>query len=200
MRVKSTEKIESVRRFVGEYCSRRGTPPSIREISRATGIPRQTVQRYLLTLSEAGELTYDRGITATPVTEKHRRDTLCVPLLGEIACGPLAEEEELVEAYLPLPRALVGEGEFFLLRARGSSMIEVGICHGDLVLVRRQPSCPTGQIAVVLSEGEVTLKRYFPEPEEGRIRLHPENREMADLFVRDAAVQGVAVKVIKDLV
>ena len=151
-----------------------GTPPSIREISRATGIPRQTVQRYLLTLSEAGELTYDRGITATPVTEKHRRDTLCVPLLGEIACGPFNfGEENILETYR-FPKAFTGKGEFFLLRTFGESMIDAGIEPGDLVMIRQQNTAHIGDIVVVSVGDETTLKRYYPEPEKQRIRLHPE--------------------------
>ena len=200
MREKSREKAEAIRQYVEAYCRREGAPPSIRDISRGTGIPRPTVQRYLVALGEAGEITYAGGIAATPWSEKHRTACVRVPLLGEIACGLPTEEEEHIEAYLPLPSALVGEGEFFLLRARGTSMIEAGIAPGDLVLVRRQDTCRAGQIAVVLSEGEVTLKRYYPEPEKGLIRLHPENREMQDILVRDAVVQGVAVKLIKDLV
>ena len=44
-----------------------------------------------------------------------------------------------------------------------------------------------------------TLKRYFPEPENKRIRLHPENSEMRDFYVNELYIQGVATKVIKDL-
>ena len=80
-------------------------------------------------------------------------------------------------------------------------MTEAGIDDGDLVLIRRQDYARRGQIAVVLTEEEATLKRYFPEPEKDRVRLHPENRAMKDILLPLSAcrVQGVAVKVIKDL-
>ena len=56
------------------------------------------------------------------------------------------------------------------------------------------------QLAVVVSVGdETTLKRYYPEPEKHRIRLHPENRDMKDMYVTECTIQGVAVKVIRDL-
>ena len=42
-----------------------------------------------------------------------------------------------------------------------------------------------------------TLKRYYPEPEKHRVRLHPENDNMKDFFVRECIVQGVAKKVFK---
>ena len=52
---------------------------------------------------------------------------------------------------------------------------------------------------MALTDDEATLKRYYPEPEHRRIRLHPENRQMDDIYVDDCTVQGVAVKVLKDL-
>ena len=78
-------------------------------------------------------------------------------------------------------------------------MVEVGIEAGDLVVVKKQDTATRGQIAVVLVDGEVTLKRYFPEPEHRRIRLHPENSTMEDIYVDQAQVQGVAVRVWKEL-
>ena len=67
------------------------------------------------------------------------------------------------------------------------------------MLVRHQNTAEPGQIVVALTEGETTLKRFFPEPEKGRVRLHPENRSMEDIFVPSCEIQGVAVKVLKDL-
>ena len=49
-------------------------------------------------------------------------------------------------------------------------------------------------------DDEATLKRFYPEPENQCIRLHPENETMEDIYVENCLVQGVAVKVLKDLV
>ena len=194
MREKNPETAMRIRRYIDRYCLETGVAPSIRTISDATGIPRPTVQRYLVALGAAGEISYENGRIATGATEKFAEEQTTVALLGEVACGLPGYAEEHIEAYLRLPRALVGHGNCYLLRARGESMIEAGILSGDIIIVHR-----TGQIAVVLVGEEATLKRYYPEPEKKRIRLHPENREMQDLYVTDAVVQGVAVKVIKEL-
>ena len=98
-----------------------------------------------------------------------------------------------------LPVALFGRGQFFILRANGASMIEADINDGDLVLIRQQNYADEGQIVVALMDDEATLKRYYPEPENQRIRLHPENSQMDDIYVSDCIIQGVAVKVLKDL-
>ena len=78
-------------------------------------------------------------------------------------------------------------------------MIEAGIDDGDLVLIRQQSTAEPGQIVVALMEDEATLKRFYPEPQFHRARLHPENREMNDIYVENCIIQGIAVKVIKDL-
>ena len=93
------------------------------------------------------------------------------------------------------------DGEYFLLRAQGESMINIGIEPGDLVLIRKQSYADPGQVAVVIStefsDAGGTLKRYYPEPEKHRVRLHPENDTMKDFFVRECIVQGVAKRVFK---
>lgn len=87
-----------------------------------------------------------------------------------------------------------------MLRANGDSMTEAGIDHGDLVLVRCQDRAKPGQIVVALiGDDEATLKRFFPEPSKGIIRLHPENCKLDDIIVENCAIQGVAVHVLKDL-
>ena len=121
------------------------------------------------------------------------------PILGKVSCGVPKFAEENIEEYVRLPVALFGRGQFFILRANGDSMIEADINDGDLVLIRQQNYADEGQIVVALMDDEATLKRYYPEPENQRIRLHPENCQLDDIFVSDCIIQGVAVKVLKDL-
>ena len=199
MKHKSNTTQEVIYKYINSYFLESGTYPSIRMVAEKTGIPRPTVHRYLTEMGRTGTIGYSSGITHTPLGEKMKGGQVTVPLLGEVSCGLPSPDEELIEEYFHLPQALVGEGPLYLLRARGDSMIGAGIHRGDLVLVRQTSEARAGQIAVVLAEGEVTLKRYFPEPENNRIRLHPENPTMEDIYVSDAMVQGIALKVLKDL-
>ena len=98
---------------------------------------------------------------------------------------------------MQLPVSLFGKGEFYVLRAKGDSMIDAGIDDRDLVVVRQQNTADYNQIVVALIEDEATLKRYRPEAD--RVILHAENPEFEDIIVDSCAIQGVAVKVIKDL-
>ena len=79
-------------------------------------------------------------------------------------------------------------------------MIEAGIDHGDLVLVRCQDRADPGQIVVALiGDDEATLKRFYPEPDKGVIRLHPENNKLDDIVVENCVIQGVACMTLKNL-
>ena len=51
----------------------------------------------------------------------------------------------------------------------------------------------------MVEDGEATLKRYYKDKRRKKVRLHPENDEMEDMFFDNIEIQGVAVKVIKNL-
>lgn len=200
MRTKNPENFKMIEEFINNYTEKNGVSPTVREIHAGTGLAVGTVSRYLSFMRENGMIDYSgcRNIT-TRETMITRNESTKVPVLGAISCGVPKFAEENIEEYVRLPIALFGKGDYFILRANGDSMIEANIEHGDLVVVRKQNYAEEGQIVVALMEEEATLKRYYPEPELRRVRLHPENSAMEDIVVRDCIIQGVAVKVIKDL-
>lgn len=200
MRTKNPENFKMIEEFINNYTEKNGVSPTVREIHAGTGLAVGTVSRYLSFMRENGMLDYSgcRNIT-TREAMITRNESTKVPVLGAVSCGVPKFAEENIEEFVRLPNALFGKGEFFILRANGDSMIEANIEHGDLVVVRKQNYAEEGQIVVALMEEEATLKRYYPEPEKRRVRLHPENSSMQDIIVRDCIIQGVAVKVIKDL-
>jgi len=201
MRSKNTELFAQIKSFSDDYYDMHGQPPEGRHIAEALGLSRSTVTRYLSVMAAEGEIEYDafhRPLTGKMLEKAYAGSF--VPVVGTIACGSPDFAEEDVEGYVRLPESLTGKGEFFLLRAKGESMTGIGINPGDLVLIRRQNYADSGKIVAALVEGsDATLKRYFPEPENGRIRLHPENSTMEDMYYTDCTVMGVAVKVIKDV-
>lgn len=66
-------------------------------------------------------------------------------IVGSVPCDSPQYEEENIEEYISLPTAIFGKGEFFILRARGQSMIEAGIDDGDLVVVKNRWKQMSGQ-------------------------------------------------------
>ena len=198
MRSKNPAYFELLIRFIDDYIDNSGRSPSTQEIASGTGLSPATVSRYLSRMREDGIIDYS-GHRNIVTKRNSATETNAVPVLGSVSCGIPKFAEENIEEYVKLPVSLFGKGDFFLLRASGNSMIDAGIDSGDLVLVRRQDYAAPGQIVVALMEEEATLKRYYPEPQNGYIRLHPENKDMVDIIVDSCLIQGVAVHVIKEL-
>ena len=98
-----------------------------------------------------------------------------VPLVGSVNCGTPLFAEDNIEGYIPTPESDLQTGEtYFWLRAKGDSMINAGIHHGDLLLIRQQADVDNGDIAVVAVNGdEATLKRV--KKQENALILQPEN-------------------------
>lgn len=173
--------------------------PSINEISTLVGHSKSTVHGYLKDLNESGRIVYDGTILETEAMRKADHAYTLAPILGAVACGAPQYEEENYEAYVALPEALFGKGEHFVLEAKGESMIEAGIAPGDYVVVRKQSTAEDGDIVVALVDNETTLKRFYRDEKRECVRLHPENKHMADIFVEKCYIQGVARHVIKKL-
>jgi repressor LexA len=125
------------------------------------------------------------------VLKEAPRDGQSLPLIGVIRAGvPQLAQQERVGEVLVDP-VLIRSPDSFVLRVQGDSMIEAQICSGDLVVVRPQSSAENGEIVVVLIAGDATLKRFYRE--EGRIRLQPENRHMAPIFIDSSGGEVVVV-------
>lgn len=204
MQVKKQKNIDAIIEFIDNYRMGTGLAPSMSEIARGVGLAQGTISKYVAYMKEQGIVDYDSSIRGirTKKGSAFAASYSNVPVVGEIACGSPIYAEENIEEYVQLPESLFGRGDFFILRAKGESMIEAGIDDGDLVLVRKQPVADYNQIVVALIGDEATLKRYRPQ-EDGSVRLHPENTFMSDIII-DAAdlaefcIQGVVTKIIKD--
>ncbi len=196
---KNTEYYQRMVDFIDFYTERYSVSPTSRQVSEGTGLSPATVSRYLKVMRDENMLDYDgvRNIT-TKKQKKIRDESMLVPVLSAVSCGVPKLAEENIENYVILPVSLFGKDDYFLLHANGDSMTEAGIDQGDLVLIRQTNTADPGQVVVALTEDETTLKRDYPEPKNHRVRLHPENREMRDIYVEDCIVQGVAIKVLKD--
>lgn len=195
------ELLLEIKQFAEKYYMTFGQSPTVREIAVELGVGKSTVQRYLERLRDNGEIEYEgrRGIK-TELTQKVNTDAVNVGLVGEVSCGPMTFAEQNITDYFQLPASMLGNGEFFMLRASGDSMINAGIDSGDLVIIKRQSTANEGDIVVALLDDETTLKRFYKDVKNQRFILHPENDELSDIIVEgNLIIQGVAVKVIKDL-
>lgn len=200
MRTKNQELLGRIQEYIEECCDKHGYGPSIRDIANELGISSTNTHRYLQTLIEEGRVSRGRNGYESNALAMTDKSMTSVAILGAVPCGPFAEMEEYIEGYIRLSESMIGQGRFYILKASGNSMIEAGIDDGDLVLIRQQATADVGDIVVALVENENTLKRLEYNEHKHRYYLHPENETMDDIHVDDLSVQGVAVKVLKDLI
>ena len=202
MKGKNQSLMDNIVSYIDNRYTETNQAPSMREIAKKFELSVSTVKWYIDILVEKGILSNNssyRGLSTNKMT-KSTSNINQIPIVGTIACGSPLFAEENIECYVPLPTALIGKGKFFILKANGDSMINAGINTGDYVIVRQQDYAEEGQIVVALTGDEATLKRYYIDNDKKQIRLHPENDNMEDMFFDDISIQGVAVKVLKDLV
>lgn len=193
---------EKILAYIQEEIRTRGYAPSVREIGEAVGLrSTSTVHGHLTRLEKKGLLHRDAmkpramGL-ASPTTEADLlSDVRQVPVVGRVAAGSPILAEESTEAVFPLPSDFVGEGEHFILRVRGDSMINAGILNDDYIVVRKQPDAHNGEIVVALIEDEATVKRFFKE--NGHFRLQPENDAMEPIIVSEVTILGRVVSLLR---
>ncbi|HEX2062902.1 MAG TPA: transcriptional repressor LexA [Acidimicrobiales bacterium] len=202
-----TAKRREILDFIAAQLRERGYPPSVREIGEAVGLTSSsTVHAHLATLQRQGylrrdptkpraiEVRYDEASGAAI----ERRPTQHVPLVGDVAAGTDVLAEENVEELLPLPADFTGEGQLFMLRVRGDSMVDAGIMDGDYVVVRQQPEARKGDIVVAgISGEEATVKTFSRKG--SKVVLTPANSRLSpmELDPSDVVVYGKVVTVIR---
>lgn len=201
MRTKDKELMKKMLNYINDSFEKTGRTPTYREIASEFSITSGCVSNYIKEMAEKNMLKNSSGSRGIRTLKMQKSNNAIEQLgvVGSIACGSPMYAEENIETYISFPRALLGNGEFFILRANGESMIDAGIDDGDLVIIRKQETAEEGDIIVALINDEATLKRFYRDKKRRKIRLHPENAKLEDMYFDNIAIQGVAIKVIKDL-
>jgi len=195
--------------FIEKTVGDRGYPPSVREIGEAVGLASpSTVHSHLHTLQRLGYLRRDptkpRAIEVTADSESgttaERRPTRHVPLVGDVAAGVGVLAQEQVEELVPLPADFTGDGELFMLRVRGDSMIDAGILDGDFIVAKVQAEVSGGDVVVAGIPGEeATVKTYLRRGD--HVVLTPSNPTMEPMVFEpgDVQIYGKVVTVLRKL-
>lgn len=205
MRSKDQDLLNNIQQFVESFCDKNGYGPSVREVASELDIGQTSAFRYMTELERQGKITRGRVGYESNSLAMSDREMRSVAIVGSVPCGPLTVEDAYIEGYIKLPESLIGSGRYYFLKASGYSMKDAGIDDGDLVLIRQQETADINDIVVALVENENTLKRLKYNEKKRRYYLHPENRKgveegiYEDMYVDFIAIQGVAVKVFKDL-
>jgi len=208
-----TEKQQAILEFISRSVESRGYPPSMREIGDAVGLSSlSSVTHQLSRLELAGHIRRDpnrpralevltelastaQSLADSPTVQPE--ETAFVPLVGRIAAGVPITAEQQVEELVPLPRQLVGDGQLFMLKVYGESMIDAAICDGDFVVVRQQRDAENGDIVAAMLDGEATVKVF--RRRDGHTWLLPRNSAFEPILGDHAEVLGKVVAVFRSV-
>jgi len=204
-----TKRQREILDVIVEHQTANGYPPSVREIGEAVGLKSPaTVKAHLDNLKEAGYLVRDpskpraiqvryEGASGANV---ERRPVRHVPLVGDVAAGTDVLANQNIEEVVPMPADLTGDGELFMLRVRGESMIDLGIFDGDFVVCQTQNTAAKGDVVIAGIPGEeATVKTY--EERGDKVVLIPHNETMSEMVfdADDVAIFGKVVTVMRKL-
>ena len=223
---KLSERQRHILTYMHDYMTKKGYPPTIREIGNNTGINSTSVVNYNLNkLVDAGYLERSEHISrglrlvaqipgkASDPQKKiiHLSRTVeKVPLIGQIvASRPVEIPEDTGHYYdeddmIDIPPSLlngVDPAEAFALVVKGDSMTDAMISEDDIVILRMQETANNGDmVAVWLPEhGETTLKYFYREGE--KIRLQPAHPLMDAIYVdaKNCQIRGKVLSVIRHI-
>lgn len=183
-----------------------GGAPSVRELAVELGFssPRSSAD----VIDRLIEFKYlkrrsDRSLQLLrmPDESADRETTIEIPLVGSAPCGSPLLAEENVEAMIPVSTTLARpKQKYFLLRASGDSMTEVGIEDGALVLVRQQVTAEPGDVVVALVDDDATIKELRRSADAVVLMPRSKNKShMPIILRRDFQVQGVVVATLPGL-
>src|ERR1700691_4987789 len=213
-----TPRRRKVLEAIEDSVRRNGYAPSMREIGEAAGLASTSAVFYQISMLEkqgyvSREARRPRtAVVRTPADsavqqagqagERTQRERVAkVPLVGRIAAGGPILADELIEDIIPLPRQLVGEGDFIMLKVVGDSMVDAAITDGDLVVVRRGSDIENGDIVAALIESETSADREATvktfRKRDGHVWLIPHNPAYTPILGDDATIIGKVVTVLR---
>lgn len=191
---KITAKQQEILQYIKDEILKRGYPPAVREICEAVHLKStSSVHSHLETLEKNGYIRRDptkpRAIEICDDNfQMVRTEMVSLPVIGTVAAGQPILAQENIESYFPVPAEMVPQGEAFVLKVKGDSMINAGIYSGDQIFVQCCSTARNGDTVVALVDDSATVKTFYKE--KGYIRLQPENDSMEPIIVDDCRILG----------
>jgi repressor LexA len=206
MKLYDENKLDRAYQYIIEYQKAEGKSPTYRQIMKHCKFSNLgTVFRYMKVLRERGLIEQDEKGSVAIDERLLKGKTVTIPLIGSVACGEPITAIENIEGNFALPADFFGNCERFMLRAKGSSMIEKGIVDGDILFVRKQETAEAGQIVIALIDEDATAKIFLPRKDKVILRAANSstdkngNRLYPDIVVKECRILGVVDNVLHRL-
>jgi repressor LexA len=195
-----TKRQREILDYLNEFIQQHGYAPSLEEIGKRFSLSSlATVHKHLTNLQDKGFIkrAWNRSRSVEVVPTRLGGRAVELPLLGYVAAGAPIEAVASAET-ISVPEEMVGRRDTYVLRVRGSSMIDEQIRDGDFVVVEDRKTAENGEMVIALLAGsDVTLKKFYRQ--NGSIRLQPANPVMNPIVVPadQVQIQGVVVGVLR---
>ena len=206
MRSKDQELMRRIKAYVEEYAfQHNGNAPSTTMIGEKFQMTRVSGYRYLKAMDEIGMIVYRDGKIRTEKLDKIHlwRGDLSENFVEGITAGTPVEIDGLVDEYYSMPPLFVDgqRGHFFTLIVKGDSMVDAGINDGDIVICREAEEAKVDDIVAAYIRGSGSTLKRFCRDDDGPFLWAENNSWSIDdrMLGREFEVQGVAIKVIKDI-
>jgi repressor LexA len=197
-----TKRQREILTYLSGYAEDNGYAPSFEEIAaRFNYNSLATVHEHLSNLERKGYIkrSYNESRAIEILPSEVYPKAIELPLLGTVAAGMPIEAITSGET-MTVPDGFVRRnGNHYVLRVRGNSMIDEQIRDGDFVVVNERQRADNGEMVIALLNGNsATVKKFYRE-RDGRIRLQPANETMTPIYVHenDITIQGVVVGVLR---
>jgi len=199
---------QSILNYIQKEITKKGYPPSVREIGEAVGLKSPASVHSHLKILE--NLNYIRRDPSKPraieVLYNHEnednieKEMINIPLVGRITAGEPILAEDNIEDYFPVPIEYLSSSarDLFMLEVQGESMINAGIHNGDFVIAQKQNFANNRDIVIALTEDGATVKRFFKEKK--HIRLQPENPTMSPFILDNVYILGKVIGLYRKLI
>ncbi|MDF1501530.1 transcriptional repressor LexA [Roseisolibacter sp. H3M3-2] len=197
-----TKRQREILTYLGSYSESHGYAPSFEEIADTFQYNSlATVHEHLSNLERKGYIkrgyNESRAIEILP-SEAFQR-SVELPLLGTVAAGLPIEQMASGESLCVPESFLRKNGNHYVLKVRGNSMVDAHIGDGDFVIVNERRSADNGEMVIAMMQGSAATVKKFYRERDGRIRLQPANETMEPIYVHenDISIQGVVVGVLR---
>ncbi|MDC0057107.1 transcriptional repressor LexA [Alphaproteobacteria bacterium] len=207
-----TKKQKELFEFLSNYIAKNSISPSFEEMKNALNLKSKSgIHRLVTSLEQRGfikrlkhkarAMEIIKSLTNDFSTLNHekRSNSIDIPLLGSIAAGDPIEALENIDGFVTVPSTFISpHNQYFGLTVKGLSMIDKGICDGDIAIIKKTNSVLNGKIAAVLTEdNEITLKIIIIK--DNKIHLIPANKNYAEkiLNISNVQIQGVLTGIIR---
>ena len=207
-----TKKQKELFDYLSNYIAKNSISPSFEEMKNAVNLKSKSgIHRLITSLEQRGfikrlkhkaramEITKTLTNNFSTINHDKKLNSIEIPLLGSIAAGDPMEAIENPNEFVTVPSTFLSpHNQFFGLKVSGLSMIDKGICDGDIAIIKKTNSVLNGKIAAVLTrDNEITLKTI--KIKNNTIHLIPANKSYTEkvLNVNEVQIQGALTGIIR---